>query len=487
MRLTLRLSGGVTSAEGQLYIARMDPSGAPCLVGRSPNADWTLVDPSNRISGIHLEFRREGDDLLLIDRSSGGTSLDQPANRLQRGQPIRLPDSAALYMPVGVVTLTIDRGDNALPAPGLSTAEDVFAIGELQRQRPGRGQLLFDDDQGAQPEDLLEQTMSGPPANRSALPDPGDLLSGAPATAPLRRPAEPALNVPPSSAPLPPAGHPVSRATQPQAASAPAPMVRTPAPDPIGDAWLDEDQDDDIFGPPPDEFIDEPIQETVAEPADPLAEIPKPAPDAPAPSMPIDPALRRMFHQLGLDAEAMTPEERIEVAAEIADIFAAMADAMQLMLKTRARVKHSLGIAATEVQHGANPLKSVQNREAAVQCLLRPLASGYLSGEVAVNDALHTMERHQHAMVTGIKAAMHTALKAFDPAKLEGQLEHGSMSRLVPAMRKAALWENFETNYAQFAEQAHENFRMMIGQELDRLYEIELDPVTRSARHHDDP
>ena len=38
------------------------------------------------------------------------------------------------------------------------------------------------------------------------------------------------------------------------------------------------------------------------------------------------------------------------------------------------------------------------------------------------------------------------------------------------SLRKAALWDAFTQNYDRFSEQAHENFRMLVGRELDSLY-----------------
>ncbi|MEL6479657.1 MAG: type VI secretion system-associated FHA domain protein TagH, partial [Pseudomonadota bacterium] len=579
MRVTFRLSGGVTSESGNLMPATLDASGRPYLIGRSPDADWTLLDPSNRVSGIHLELRCEGSDLLLIDRSSGGTSLDHPANRLQKGQPTRLPDTATLHLPVGILTVTINRGAaGRLAEPRLSDdAEDVFHIAEIQRSRGLSGRLHFDgeDERGRLPSP--DALAGGPSFTRpapgagpvrgaaSALPDPSDLLGDAPRQglgeaptampAPPRRPAErpaEADYAPPSMAHQAP--------VQEQPRSAPAPSAR-----PMGDSWLDEDEDEDaLFGAPAERSVaddtprprmpDAP-QDAEPAPGDPAAfadhgsppgaedaysdragqggypasrgghssvpldvtlpggalaslareaagpqaaEIPVDRsfdPQRPTPDQPLsapqgagpDPALRAQFRQLGVDIDQLSPEAQQELAVEIARVFAAMADALHLMLKTRAETKRSLGITATEVEIGANPLKSVCNREAAVESLLRPLASGYLHGEVAVEDALQTMRHHQHALVTGIRAALQTSVKAFDPILMESKLEKSSMSRLVPAMRKAALWESFEENYAQFAEQARENFRMVIGRELDKLYERERGPTQgypASGAHH---
>ncbi|MFK7945907.1 MAG: type VI secretion system-associated FHA domain protein TagH, partial [Paracoccaceae bacterium] len=220
----------------------------------------------------------------------------------------------------------------------------------------------------------------------------------------------------------------------------------------------------------PDSFADQPTSpRSASAPKVPLAEA---SPD-PGPELSRE-ALDSIFTQLGIPTD-LDDEARARLAEEIGATFAAMADAMRQMLATRAEVKRALGIVATEVEIGANPLKTARDRTAAIDGLVRPLSSGFLSGEAAVEDSLHSMQAHQYAMVSGIKAALQKTLDAFDPKTLEEKLTERGWSSWLPGQRKAALWDSFVGNYQMFSEQAADNFRMLIGRELDNLYQTRRD------------
>ena len=79
MRVTLRLSEGLSSEQGMLNIVEL--GAGPFVIGRATEADWTLIEPTNHISGIHVELRSDGKDLVIVDRSSGGTAINTSANR----------------------------------------------------------------------------------------------------------------------------------------------------------------------------------------------------------------------------------------------------------------------------------------------------------------------------------------------------------------------------------------------------------------------
>lgn len=177
-----------------------------------------------------------------------------------------------------------------------------------------------------------------------------------------------------------------------------------------------------------------------------------------------------LFAALGIDVSRLTPAEQAALAAETARSFLALAAGMRRLLDGRRTVKRELGIAGTEIAMGANPLKVLPDPRAAAEALLRPPSPGFLSGEAAVEDAVGAMLHHQMALVGGIRSAMRIALAAFDPEEIERRLAARGLSQVVPALRRAELWERFCDTYAQFAEQADDDIRKVIGSELEKLY-----------------
>ena len=62
-------------------------------------------------------------------------------------------------------------------------------------------------------------------------------------------------------------------------------------------------------------------------------------------------------------------------------------------------------------------------------------------------------------------------LRTFDPAALEFRLGRGGMMEsLVPATRRARLWEAFCTAYKDIARDADSDFHAVFGREFARAY-----------------
>lgn len=529
MRVTLRLLDGLSSDEGLLKVHELTER--PFVIGRSPDAHWTIVDPSNRVSGAHVELRCKGEDVVLVDLSSGGTGLNSAANRLVRDQPVNLPDDCKLVLPVGAISVSIER-ENLGPLGQTHEKDDFFSLGEVRRERSRRqpegpranpAALLLDDE----PVNPLRAPASTAPAAFDAesssvsrdgenqggarLLNPGDLLDGG--SMPSTR--QPAPDLAPRSVGVPDRVQ-TDLGTPSRPAHAPEPLDHLAEPKPRrGSSWIDDDdEEDNPFGSSdPTETAEMATETTLplsptnnadsvsavaaeSEPASPtgnpnLSDVKPPqshedvTQDAAASQMEERPsgsaaseeALDMLLAQLGVPMP-VSDEEKIALVSEIGRTFTSMADAMRQMLATRAEVKRALGIVATEIEIGANPLKTARDKTAAIDGLIRPLSSGFLSGEAAVEDSLHSMQAHQYAMVSGIKAALQKTLDAFNPDTLEEKMTRRGLASWLPGQRKAALWDSFVTNYDMFSEQAAENFRMLIGRELDNLYQTRREQIS---------
>jgi type VI secretion system FHA domain protein len=221
--------------------------------------------------------------------------------------------------------------------------------------------------------------------------------------------------------------------------------------------------------------VEEPVRSANPPPAG-QPDAPKTA-STPASSAETDRTLAALFATLGIALEDVPPEQRHEMAAEIGRSFRALADGMRELLASRRDVKIALGLGATQIETGSNPLKFSRDANDAVNALLRPSATGFLTGSTAVSDAVTALQQHQVALVGGVKASMKTALAAFDPDQIEKKLTKRGVSQIIPMKRKAELWEQFVENYKDFASEADEDIRRVIGKQLEQLY---ADEATRS-------
>jgi type VI secretion system FHA domain protein len=100
----------------------------------------------------------------------------------------------------------------------------------------------------------------------------------------------------------------------------------------------------------------------------------------------------------------------------------------------------------------------------------------------AMRDAFDDLRAHQLGVMAGMKAALDGVLQRFDPQQLEAKLSTRSgLSGLIPATRKARLWELFQQLYGQLSTEAEEDFNTLFGKAFLRAYQEQLDRLQADA------
>jgi len=87
---------------------RVPWDGRKVVVGTSPQADVTIIDPSKTVSGKHLVLSRSEGCIVVEDLgSTNGTFIDDRQNRLQPNSPCKVkPDSLILLGPYASLKIT---------------------------------------------------------------------------------------------------------------------------------------------------------------------------------------------------------------------------------------------------------------------------------------------------------------------------------------------------------------------------------------------
>jgi FHA domain-containing protein len=146
------------------------------------------------------------------------------------------------------------------------------------------------------------------------------------------------------------------------------------------------------------------------------------------------------------------------------------------LLAARNVAKRELGAAPTMLQtRENNPLKFSPDADAALRLLLGPAQRGFIAPLDAVNDAFDDLRMHELAVLAGMRAALDAVLSRFDPDALEQQLATSSMwDGLVPAARKARLWERYQQQYAQMLRDIDDDFESLFGRAFLTAYRAQL-------------
>jgi len=230
--------------------------------------------------------------------------------------------------------------------------------------------------------------------------------------------------------------------------------------------------------------------------ASPVPEAPAPRPAAPpvapvmaasttASAQPADikallDALKEGLATPTVQIDALTPEVMKLIGQLLHDSTQGTVD----LLVARAALKREVRAEVTMiVAQKNNPLKFSPSVEVALAHLLSPPQRGFMPASQAMQDAYDDLRAHQFGFMAGMKAALDGVLKRFDPALLEGKLTQKSMLQsLLPATRKARMWEVFQELYAHISAEASDDFHELFGKEFLRAYEAHIDEL-HNDRH----
>lgn len=190
-------------------------------------------------------------------------------------------------------------------------------------------------------------------------------------------------------------------------------------------------------------------------------------------------ALREGLGMPALPVQSLTPEFMKLLGQLVHESTRGTVD----LLVARAALKREIRAEVTMiVAKENNPLKFSPSVEVALNHLLSPPARGFMAPAPAMRDAYDDLRAHQFAFVAGMRAALEGVLKRFDPNVLETKLTQKSvLATLLPASRKARMWDVFNELYSQISAEASDDFHELFGKEFLRAYEEHIDQLQRDA------
>lgn len=194
-----------------------------------------------------------------------------------------------------------------------------------------------------------------------------------------------------------------------------------------------------------------------------------------------------LFAALGVVApvDPVLRAEQMRLAGEM--LYAAIEGTLQL-LAARTITKREIGDDSTLLQvRENNPLKFAQDADTAMARLLAPPERGFIEPVGAVRGAFSDLRAHQVAILTGMRAALDEVLAKFDPAALEPRLASGAiLEKLLPATRKARLWEQYCLQYTEILREVEGDFDTMFSRAFLRAYRAQLAELSRAKKSFSD-
>lgn len=205
---------------------------------------------------------------------------------------------------------------------------------------------------------------------------------------------------------------------------------------------------------------------------------------APAAALPGAEAVLAALHAgLGVAALA-TPAQTGEAQAQmVGALLRTCIDGVLGLLAARTIAKRELGASATQLQlRENNPLKFAPGTEAALAMLLAPPRRGFVAPLDAVRDTFDDLRAHEVAVLAGMRAALTAVLDRFDPVALEARLaDKGLWDSLLPANRRARLWERYAEQHAAIASEIEEHFDAIFAGAFAQAYQAQRQALRGAA------
>jgi FHA domain-containing protein len=180
--------------------------------------------------------------------------------------------------------------------------------------------------------------------------------------------------------------------------------------------------------------------------------------------------------QQPLDAEAMR---------RLGRLMRAFTDGTIELLSSRAMLKREVRAEITMiVDEENNPFKILPNGRAVLMQMFGARMPGFLSPEAAVHDALGDLQSHQLGMVAGMRAALLTVLKRFDPGALASETPHdgGLGEKLLPGGREARLGRQLQKLHAETTAAVEDDFQAVFGRAFQQAYDKEMERLKEARR-----
>ncbi|MFE0752564.1 type VI secretion system-associated FHA domain protein TagH [Inquilinus sp. NPDC058860] len=438
MKLTIDLVNAGPGHTGHRESRTLEGRGL--TIGRSADNDWVVDDPSRTLSKNHCLIDYVDDRYVLFDLSANGTFVNNTDEPVGRSNSVVLSDGDRIW--IGDCEFAVRLSGTEAPAAGHSIDVDD----------PAAAPFGIDPDRDP-PASLKISNPEDWPADADADPFADGPDRAGPAAEPDHLPTERSAFRPP-----PIRFEAIPEDWDEQAPATPDDRARPPPKPPPAEEHATRD--------PPDAPEPPPAERPTAEPA-------HIEPAATPAAAPMD-LIKVVLEAAGLDPAQFPPERAEALARTIGSIFRATAQGLIESLDARTTLKTEFRIERTAIRpRDNNPLKFSATAEEALMAILSPPLPAFAGGAEAIEEAFRDIRNHELATIGGMEAALGHLIESLAPQAVEAAA-NGTTSGLgavLPAARKAKLWDAYVARHRQVSETASENIRDLFGRAFAEGYE----------------
>ena len=469
------------------------------VIGRSPSSDWALPDPDRFISSKHAEITLRDNQFYIKDVSSNGTINSLTNEVIGNGQELLINDGQTFLIGEYLIQAEIEGISNQHQATQSVASEnadwdnqmDDFwgnSSDPLDLLAPNRAPVAASTTSDAAPS--LANSLERTPAFKQAMSfsNNADLVAD-------KVEVEASSGIPENwddtsfSFPEPKLEKP-----QPAEHSIPPSALEPKVESQLLTALEDITADEDFFSGLAEEslFTEElpQITEELAQVANPI-KLERPASarprkrqqkenvanisTAPKSNNNLLEAAQLEFEQQGLNKDLLTEK----VAAQWLALMPTVMQSTIELLQARAAIKNEFRVSKTLLTTSENnPLKFSTNAEDAINSLFHQNRPGFLTSDLAFEQAFKDINRHQSALLHGVRVAMMDLLKQFDADSLEESFTNSSQkSGLLDKFSstkssQAKLWQQYKELYkSEYKVDSDDSFQRIFGETFAQAYD----------------
>ena len=488
-------------------------------IGRSASCDWVLPDPDRFISSKHAEINLRDNQFFLKDVSSNGTINGLTDEAIGNNQELLITNGQTFLVGDYLIQAELEGTEHGQQPSAQSIASD-HADWDNQ----------MDDFWGnsSDPLDLLAPNKS--PLAVSSETEAAPSLANSLERTPAFKQAMNFSNIAETEPERVTAPEPITRGGIPEdwdntSFSFPEPEAKPEMPPSLTKPSIQEQvvntqsfaaivdiaDDDDFFsGLAGDSFFNEELPQAISQsPIDPcpLEELPKattsveelppitspnkferPASTRPrkrqdqivsspkiTPSDNLLEVAKLEFETQGFDKELLTQE----VAAQWLSLMPTVMQSTIELLQARAAIKNEFRVSKTLLTTSENnPLKFSTNAEDAINSLFHQNRPGFLTSDLAFQQAFKDINQHQSALLHGVRVAMMDLLKQFDADSLEESFIRSNKNTSIldkfnsTKSSQAKLWQQYKELYkSEYKVDSDDSFQRIFGETFAQAYD----------------
>lgn len=177
--------------------------------------------------------------------------------------------------------------------------------------------------------------------------------------------------------------------------------------------------------------------------------------------------------ELGLNR--LSDQELSRLVPEVSGILKETISRLLEVLIARSNIKNEMRIERTLIKTSENnPLKFSVSGEDALQNLLAPRSSAFLSGKAAITEAFDDLADHQIALLTGMREAYNDMLNKFSPEAFQEAAQSEANKGIFKGNGKAKKWDAYEEFYKTLKADQEVAYNNLFGDSFNRIYEEKI-------------